>query len=108
MSHFVVSMAMVNLRCKCFCSRDISALAGFIAAAEKHDDRCAPPGKIKSVSWTIVYAKFANAIAHRLGIAKVAESKTIEAGSNARLSSDVSKTINPRQEYGSLPNLDHL
>jgi hypothetical protein len=101
-------MAMVNLRCKCFCSRDISALAGFVPAAEKHDDYRASPGKIEPVSRTIVYAKFTNAIAHRLGIAKVAESKTIEASSNARLSSDVSKTINPRQEYGSLANLDHL
>jgi hypothetical protein len=83
-------------------------LAGFVAAAERYDDRSAAPGKIKAISRAIVYAKLADAITYRLGIAKVAKCKAIEADSDTRFGSEVPKTIYPRQEYGSLSNLDHL
>jgi hypothetical protein len=50
---------------------DVLALRSLVAAAEQNNDGLAAPGVIKSVSGTVVDAKFADRTPHRFGVAKV-------------------------------------
>jgi hypothetical protein len=52
--------------------RDVLALRGLVAATQKDDQRSAVLPKVHSVAWAGFNAKFGNAIAHRLAIAKIA------------------------------------
>src|ERR1700722_14267389 len=102
-----VSSAIFPLLRQSFGPSDILVLCLFVAAAKQDDESLATPGKIDTISRTVIDPHFADAFADRRSIARVAERQAIDSDLYPRPRPYVSQVAQPFQEDRGAANFGH-